>query len=725
MATVLGFCAMAQANSEEVFTALAPEARSYEYPGAATSGTDSWGTSQTNNDEDGWQVVRFHVNADGSITQTPYLNSFIPDLKPKQGGATHGSLGLSGNVEQVWPLQGGIVLFTTETNYNYLYKLNTATGTVGNNPPNYDNKQAVMNMGERNNVPQADIRALHHRSLLESNITAPNGSKVLFYGEYNISDQEHVGLWKSTDTGTTWSKVIEWNTVGHQARHTHGVVQNPYNNWIYILFGDDDTESAIVAWDGVSAAPPNNTSLDQIGAKKANGQPMYPGWKSIAGSQSVRTGDLVFTPPPPNGNGKCVWIPDVDSLNPGEKLYGQRANYDLTGLETTGEIPYVNDFPPILGARSNTGNIYWASFRIEGPAEKKIRLWKSIDNGLNWMLAGKATLYTNWTIMPQNLRVYGTTTASEITDFLSINGRDLEFVPNGERAGSTAKFSSKTILATGGLPVTNPDTAATPKGQTVQINLTANDTNVGTSTVNIVNYPDFGNVAFVGTSKTLIAYTPNTGFTGQDTFSYNLKNASGTSNTSTVTITVTSSGGTVPVTNPDTATTPKGQSVQINLTANDTNVGTSTLNIASNPGHGNVVVGANNVVTYTPAAGFAGQDTFTYNLSNASGTSNTSTVTVTVTDTSSTLPVANPDVMTTPRNQPVTLNLTSNDTNVGTSTVNIVGYPDYGNVAYSDSTRKSITYTPNTGFSGQDSFTYNLKSSSGTSNTAAVTITVQ
>lgn len=435
MAMVVSLCATKQVFAGEVFTASETKSESRQYLNELDEGKDSWGTLDSNDNMAGKRLVNFHTNADGTVTQSPYPHTLITGLKPKGDSETLGAKGYDGYVEQVWPLQDGNVLFSTDTypgGYSYLYKLNAKTGTVGNNAPDYDNKQAIMNMGERGNDHQPDIRALHHRSLLVSSKNGKAGA--LYYGEYNVGDSDRVALWKSTNKGDTWSKVIEWNTQGHQTHHIHAVVQNPFNDWIYVLLGDEDNESAIVAWDGVSAPPPDNTPLVDM----AN----YPGWKSIAGSKRVRTGDILFTPPP---TAKCVWLPDVDSLEPGENLYGQRANYDLTGLEATGIVPYTNGISPILGARSNTGSLYWSSYRNQNTAEQQIHVWKSVDAGLNWLLAGKVDVYTDWTAIPQDIRVRGDVMESITKDYLSINGRDLEFVEDGAKYGSTARFTSTTI----------------------------------------------------------------------------------------------------------------------------------------------------------------------------------------------------------------------------------------------------------------------------------------
>ncbi|NOT85904.1 MAG: Ig-like domain-containing protein [Methylococcaceae bacterium] len=480
---------------------------------------DFWGTDEDNGRYSG-QLVKYSI-VGGNVLPTPYSSSFTGDLMPKGGIHDPNS---EADIQQVWPLPDGSVLFTTATSpnrYNYLYKLKPSTNSVGNNAPNYDNKQAVMNMGERGNGPQADIRALHHRSLLVATI---NQAVVLFYGEYNVSDKAWVALWKSSNMGDTWSKVIEWNTVGHQTRHIHGVVQNPYNGWIYILFGDDDPESAIVAWDGLSTPPPDNTPFDQINN--------YSGWKAIAGSQALRSGDLVFTPPP---NGKCVWIPDVDTVNPGESLYAQRANYDLTGLEATSAIPYTNGNPAILGYRdANSGNIYWSSFKIAG-ADKNFTIWSSNNSGLTWSLASKVSTNSDWTTVPHNFYVapWGQ---------LILTGRDVRFLADGLHLGGSALLQVG-VQPINTAPVAQNDVGATTQGRAVTINLLANDTdaeaNISPASVTIGTQPINGQVV-VNVDGTAI-YTPTPGFTGTNTFTYTVKDTLGLiSNPATITVSVTS-----------------------------------------------------------------------------------------------------------------------------------------------------------------------------------------
>jgi hypothetical protein len=87
----------------------------------------------------------------------------------------------------------------------------------------------------------------------------------------------------------------------------------------------------------------------------------------------------------------------------------------------------------------------------------------------------------------------------------------------------------------------------------------------------------------------------------------------------------------------DTASTYAGQAVLINVLANDTDPDADplTLTSATQGQHGSVVVNTNGTVTYTPAAGFSGADSFTYTVSDGRGGTASASVSVTVLSTAS------------------------------------------------------------------------------------------
>ncbi|MGH8491341.1 MAG: tandem-95 repeat protein [Gammaproteobacteria bacterium] len=191
-----------------------------------------------------------------------------------------------------------------------------------------------------------------------------------------------------------------------------------------------------------------------------------------------------------------------------------------------------------------------------------------------------------------------------------------------------------------------------------------------------------------------------------------------------------------PIAKNDSATTALDTPVRINVIANDRDrdgrIVPRTVRIVTKPKHGKVTNHRNGTVTYSPALGFRGRDSFRYTVKDNRGAkSNVAKVTVTVRPGNvppvNVPPVANNDSAGTSVNTPVTINVVANDTdangNLDPATVAIASNPTSGTVV--NNADGTVTYTPNTGFSGTDSFTYNVKDTqNATSNTATVTVGV-
>ena len=132
-----------------------------------------------------------------------------------------------------------------------------------------------------------------------------NGQPALILGTYNVAETNgaanagEIGdanyLAVSTDDGRTWSRLNNWNwnySTGaglRTIRHFHAIRYDKWRDCWWFCAGDNtDTESAIIRWDGRSAAPGNVTPTQiQSGA--------YPGWSARTGSQRWRAVDLIVT----------------------------------------------------------------------------------------------------------------------------------------------------------------------------------------------------------------------------------------------------------------------------------------------------------------------------------------------------------------------------------------------------------------------------------------------
>jgi len=131
-------------------------------------------------------------------------------------------------------------------------------------------------------------------------------------------------------------------------------------------------------------------------------------------------------------------------------------------------------------------------------------------------------------------------------------------------------------------------------------------------------------------------------------------------------------------------------------------------------------------VTYDPNADFNGSDSFTYTVEDNTGIlSNEATVAITVTAVND-APVAVDDTDSTTVNIAKVIDVLANDTDVDGDALTVTGVTNGTNGAVTNN-GSSVTYTPNPGFVGQDSFTYTVNDradGSGLSDTATVTVDV-
>lgn len=180
-----------------------------------------------------------------------------------------------------------------------------------------------------------------------------------------------------------------------------------------------------------------------------------------------------------------------------------------------------------------------------------------------------------------------------------------------------------------------------------------------------------------------------------------------------------------PVAKNDTATTGKNNTIKIYVLVNDYDTDGDRLNIGSvtQPRNGKVTINSDRTVTYTPNKDFSGIDTFTYTVIDGKGGKSVGTVTVQVIAPNS-APTANNDTAYTRINTAVKINVLANDKDPDGDalTVEITLKPKNGSARVN--TDNSVTYTPNKGFYGTDSFTYTVQDGKGGKATAVVTITV-
>jgi hypothetical protein len=234
-----------------------------------------------------------------------------------------------------------------------------------------------------------------------------------------------------------------------------------------------------------------------------------------------------------------------------------------------------------------------------------------------------------------------------------------------------------------------------------------------------------------------LSYTPAPNATGTASVSVRAQDDGGGTDTSapqTFTITITPVND-PPIANPDSVTVAEDDpaGVTFNVLANDTDVDAGdVLSVSSYDGstisNGTLTHVGGGSFNYIPDPGFSGTETFSYVAADTSGATGSSTVTITVTDAPDS-PVAGDDAYVTPQDTPLSIaapGVLSNDVDPDGDVLTVQTSPVSGpaNGAVLLSSDGSFTYTPNSGFTGADSFTYRVEDGTGGSADGIVTITV-
>jgi YVTN family beta-propeller protein len=259
------------------------------------------------------------------------------------------------------------------------------------------------------------------------------------------------------------------------------------------------------------------------------------------------------------------------------------------------------------------------------------------------------------------------------------------------------------------------------------IDVLGNDTDADGDDLTVTGVSDTENGS-AAIENGVLTYAPDGNFAGSDSFTYTVSDGNGGTATATVTVTV-SPVNDAPVAVDDVAAVAEdsGPTV-IDVLGNDTDPDDDDLTVAGvgDTENGSVAI-ENGSITYTPDADFDGTDSFTYTISDGQGGTATATVHVTVEGVNDG-PVAVDDTFTVDEDSGATvIDLLGNDSDPDGDELTVeslmIGGDFEGTLSVSVETGV-ITYTPDPGFSGIESFTYLVGDGNGGTATATVTIDV-
>ncbi|MCL4264506.1 MAG: tandem-95 repeat protein [Anaerolineae bacterium] len=296
-------------------------------------------------------------------------------------------------------------------------------------------------------------------------------------------------------------------------------------------------------------------------------------------------------------------------------------------------------------------------------------------------------------------------------------------ISDGHNAMATA-IVTITVTAVNDAPVAADDAAVTNVNTAVTIAVLTNDLDVDGDTLEVTAVTSPANGTAVSHPDGTVTYTPDPGFTGADSFNYTISDGNRGTDSASVTITVVGSNSN-PNAVDDTVITDEDTVTTIDVLANDSDADGDPLTVSSvtPAAHGTLFINPDNTIRYTPDLNYRGPDSFSYTISDGRGGSDTAVVTILVKNVNDP-PVAVDDTAVTNRDTAVTIPVLANDSDVDNNTLSVtaVSQPAHGMVVINPD--NTVTYTPDPGFDGPDTFTYTVSDGKGGTDIGAVTVDV-
>jgi hypothetical protein len=280
----------------------------------------------------------------------------------------------------------------------------------------------------------------------------------------------------------------------------------------------------------------------------------------------------------------------------------------------------------------------------------------------------------------------------------NFNGGDsFAFVANDGAVNSAPATVTLNVIAVNDAPVAQDQSVVTQQDIPVSITLSGSDVDGDALTFSVQSAPLHGVIS--GTAPDLV-YTPETGYTGDDSFTFAASDGQVSSLPGTVSITVTRTNH-QPAANGQSVATAEDTALAITLTGSDPDNDPLTYTVTAAPAYG-ALSGTSPNLTYTPSANYNGSDSIQFVVNDGLVDSIAATVVITIIAVND-APVANAQSVSVDQGASVTITLTGSDVDGDALTYSVLNGPANGALS---GTAPSLTYTPNAGFSGSDSFTF-------------------
>lgn len=326
---------------------------------------------------------------------------------------------------------------------------------------------------------------------------------------------------------------------------------------------------------------------------------------------------------------------------------------------------------------------------------------------------------------PSKGTLTGTPPTLTYTPHANVSGTDsFSFRVNDGQLDSAPAAVQITINAINDPPVANPQSVATVEDTAKSIALTGSDIENSPLAFVIVSSPTQGELS--GTAPNLI-YTPKLNASGTDSFTFKVNDGTADSAVVAISIAIDAVNDSPVITAIAEQSSPEDTLQLVQFTVEDVETEAASLIVSGESSNQELVPNANLVfgesgsersLAITPATDRFGTTTITITVIDGGGASAQHNLVLTVTPVNDP-PVAAPITVTTDENLSVEILLTGSDAENDSLQFTIVAQPEMGVLS---GTPPVLTYTPNAGTSGLDSFTF--KANDGTADSSAAMVEI-
>lgn len=289
-------------------------------------------------------------------------------------------------------------------------------------------------------------------------------------------------------------------------------------------------------------------------------------------------------------------------------------------------------------------------------------------------------------------------------------------------ANGTEALSEFTIVNSPPVADSQPPVTVEENGSAL-INMTASDANGDTLSMELVDLPSHGALSDFDPDAGEVIYTPDPGYSGEDSFSFKVSDGDSDSNISEITLAVVSADA--PEVSDIAVSTQEDEQVTVVLELSDQDSPSVEFVLFSEPANGTLgsLDGTGPYtaeVSYTPNPNFSGHDSFAFGAYDEESDLTVGTVSVTVEPVNDP-PAAQDKSVDVKENSRKKVTLEASDPDNDPLTYTIVSSPDHGVLT---GTSPALFYDPDEDYTGDDSFKFVASDSVADSNIAIVSITV-